>query len=409
MQDLRRLLGRLVGMDRGPFGAGSTHKPAGSLADGVAADPTPVPSVPPAPAAVVIRHDRGPFALLLLAVVAVLWLSRAVLGPFIVAGVIAYAFSPLVSSTQRRMGWPRVVVVAVGYVCAIAVIAVVVGLLAGRIASELHLLAAGGPDALATTLRHMVGGDSVQIGNQTILMADVAREIQSRFLGLVSSPGDTLHVVGQVGEFGLQTILTIIISFYLLVDGDLFMDRTIALLPGTHRARTVDVLARIHIVLGKWLRGQILLIALVAAVAYIGLGPILHLPYALGLAILTGILEIIPLVGPLIATAVVAIDAFARGGPGLAAVVIVFYFVLRQVEDQVVMPIVIGRAVHLHPVVTIFAVLVGLSLYGVLGGLLGVPVAAAANVVFRELYPSESSPPGEDPGGRPVDVPATAG
>jgi predicted PurR-regulated permease PerM len=53
-----------------------------------------------------------------------------------------------------------------------------------------------------------------------------------------------------------------------------------------------------------------------------------------------------------------------------------------------VMPVVIGRAVHLHPIVTIFAVLVGLSLYGVLGGLLGVPVAAAINVVFRELYPT---------------------
>ncbi len=66
---------------------------------------------------------------------------------------------------------------------------------------------------------------------------------------------------------------------------------------------------------------------------------------------------------------------------------IAIYFVLRQVEDQVVMPIVIGRAVHLHPVVTIFAVLVGLSVYGVLGGLLGVPLAAALNVIFRELYP----------------------
>ena len=126
-------------------------------------------------------------------------------------------------------------------------------------------------------------------------------------------------------------------------------------------------------ILGKWLRGQLLLIALVAAVAYIGLGPVLHLPYALALAVLTGILEIIPLIGPLIATAIVAVDAFARGGVRLAAAVIVFYFVLRQVEDQVVMPVVIGRAVHLHPIVTIFAVLVGLSVYGVLGGLLGVP------------------------------------
>ena len=61
------------------------------------------------------------------------------------------------------------------------------------------------------------------------------------------------------------------------------------------------------------------------------------------------------------------------------------------------MPVVIGRAVHLHPVVTIFAVLVGLSVYGVLGGLLGVPVAAAINVVFRELYPLAASESATEP------------
>jgi predicted PurR-regulated permease PerM len=180
------------------------------------------------------------------------------------------------------------------------------------------------------------------------------------------------------------------------------MDRAIDLLPGAHRDRTRDVLARIHVILGKWLRGQLLLIALVSAVAYIGLGPIAHLPYALALAVMTGVLEIIPLIGPLIATAIVSVDAFARGGAGLAAAIIVFYFVLRQIEDQVVMPVVIGRAVHLHPIVTIFAVLVGLSLYGVLGGLLGVPVAAAINVVFRDLYPTAAASANAPPPPAPV-------
>ena len=127
----------------------------------------------------------------------------------------------------------------------------------------------------------------------------------------------------------------------------------------------------------------------VAFVVYVVIGPILHLPYALAIAVLTGVLEIIPLVGPLIATAIAGTDAFAHGGAGLALAVVVFYFVVRQVEDQVVMPVVVGRAVHLHPVVTIFAVLVGLSTYGVLGGLLGVPVAAAVNVIFRELAEPE--------------------
>ena len=76
-----------------------------------------------------------------------------------------------------------------------------------------------------------------------------------------------------------------------------------------------------------------------------------------------------------------------QGGLSTAGVVILVYIVIRQVEDQLVMPVVIGRAVHLHPIVTIFAVLIGLEVYGVLGGLLGVPAAAAINVIFTTLYP----------------------
>jgi len=381
MRNLRRLLaGRNASPDRSPEGQASVAAPSPP------AEPVTATAAEPFPPS---ARGRAPFAVLLLAAIGILWVARGVLGPFIVAAVLAYAFSPLVTAGERRLGWPRVAVVGLGYAIVAAVVAILVYLLADRVAREFQLLAGSGPDSLARTLRELVGSDVLAIGGQQIAVADIAREIQTRIGGLIASPGDALHIAGQVGEVGLNVILTVIVAFYFLVDGTMFMDRAIALLPIDHRTRTAEVLARIHVVLGKWLRGQILLIALVAAVAYIGLGPVAHLPYALALAILTGILEIIPLIGPLIATAIVAVDAFARGGAGLAAAVIVFYFVLRQVEDQVVMPVVIGRAVHLHPVVTIFAVLVGLSLYGVLGGLLGVPVAAAINVVFRELYPAQ--------------------
>jgi predicted PurR-regulated permease PerM len=391
---LRRLLARLKGVpDRLRLESETIGAPPAAIPGPIAEGPVAV--VAPD------RRDRAPFAVLLLAAIAILWVSRGVLGPFIVAAVIAYAFSPLVTSGERRLGWPRVAVVALSYAIATVVIAIVVIVLAGRVARELELLVGSGPDSLAKTIRELVGSDALVIGGQHILVADIVREIQTRISGLIASPGDALHVAGQVGEVGLELILTVIVTFYFLVDGNMFMDRTVDLLPIAHRERTREVLARIHVILGKWLRGQLLLIVLVAAVAYIGLGPVAHLPYALALAVMTGILEIIPLIGPLIATAIVAVDAFARGGGGLAAAVILFYFVLRQVEDQVVMPVVIGRAVHLHPIVTIFAVLVGLSLYGVLGGLLGVPVAAAINVVFRELYPTTKVPTQPDPGLEP--------
>ena len=382
MDDVRRVVARVL---RG--GRGAEHRDP----DADSTDRGPLPAVVtavPAPPVIRSEPDRGPFVWLLIAAIVVLWIARDVLGPFIVAAVTAYAFSPLVTAAERRTGWPRPVVVGIGYGIAVVLLAILVYLLAGRIAQEIALLAASGPDSLATLLRQLFGRDVLVVAGQEISVVDIARELQTRVGGLLASPGDAAHLAGEVGSIGLETILALIVTFYFLVDGRMLRDRSIGLLPIEHRARTVELLGRIHDVLGKWLRGQVALIVLVAAVVYLALGPILHLPYALGIAIVTGVLEIIPLIGPLIATAIAGIDAFARGGPELAAVVVVLYFVIRQVEDQVVMPIVIGRAVHLHPVVTIFAVLVGLNVYGVLGGLLGVPVAAAVNVIFRELYPA---------------------
>jgi predicted PurR-regulated permease PerM len=105
-------------------------------------------------------------------------------------------------------------------------------------------------------------------------------------------------------------------------------------------------------------------------------------------------------VGPLLAAALAGTVAFSTRGTDTTIVVLVVYLVVRQVEDQVIMPLVIGRAVRLHPVVTIFAVLVGLSAWGVLGGLLAVPVAAALNVTLQELFPDEMVTEGGVPGER---------
>jgi len=355
------------------------------------------PSVVSPPPMAVVR-DRAPFLWLLVGVALILWLARDVLGPFIVAAVLAYAFGPLVSAAQRRTGWPRLAVVAVAYVFVVALLVLAVVFLAERIAHEISLVAASGPDSLAALLRQLVGKDTIDFGGGQIAVADIARELQARIGAIVASPGDAAHVAGEVGSVALEVILALIVTFYFLVDGPMLWHRTIAVLPLRHRERTLEILDRIHMTLGKFLRGQLVLIALVAVVVYIALGPILHLPYALGIAILTGFLEIIPLIGPLVATAIAAIDAFAHGGVQLAAIVIVIYFVIRQVEDQVVAPVVIGRSVHLHPVVTIFAVLVGLSVYGIIGALLGVPIAAAVNVVYREFYAvSEPARPPEPP------------
>jgi predicted PurR-regulated permease PerM len=323
----------------------------------------------------------------------VLWLARNILAPFIIAAVLAYAFTPVMAILTRRSGMPRLLVVVVTYLVAVGVLIGLFVWLGGRLVTELQTLQQQGANAIAYALHQLLGRDSLQIGDTQISVTSIARQLQEGLAGLLATPGDALHLAGQVLDVALQAILTLIVTFYLLVDGARFWHFALGFVPAARRSRVTAIGDRIHIVLGRWLRGQLILIALVAVVVYLLLGPILHVPYALAIAVLTGFLEVIPLIGPLLAATIAAVVALSSGGTGLAIAVIVTYVVLRQIEDQLVMPLLIGRAVHLHPVVTIFSVLVGLSAWGVLGGLLAVPVAAALNVALRELYPPDDPAP----------------
>ena len=334
---------------------------------------------------------RGRLLALGIAVLFVLWLARGIIGPFVVAAVLAYAFSPVVSAVEDRTHAPRALIIGVGYVLVLGAVALVAVVAAARAGEEIRYLSSGGRDVIATALRKIFG-DSVVLAGTTYNVTDIAAQIRASLFGMIQTPSSAIQLAEQAVDIALQTILTLIVTFYFLLDGRRFGMFALRFLDRSQRAEALRIAHRIHVVLGRWLRGQLLLIALVAAVLYVILGPILHIPYALALAIVSGVLEIIPLVGPIIAAALAGTVAFATRGTDATIVVLVTYLVLRQVEDQVVMPLVIGRAVHLHPVVTIFAVLVGLSAWGVLGGLLGVPVAAALNVTLHELYPEQTGP-----------------
>ncbi|HEY5487437.1 MAG TPA: AI-2E family transporter [Candidatus Limnocylindrales bacterium] len=347
-------------------------------------------SAEPRAAASPLGGIAGRWRLLVLgvAVLAVLWLARGIVGPFVVAAVLAYAFSPVVTAAQVRTGLPRALVIGIGYVVVLGALAVLALVAANRIDAELRELSAGGNDIIGSAL-HKLFGDSVDIAGQQIRMDDLAAEIKRSIHGV--SPSDALQMVVQAVDVALQAVLALIVTFYFLLDGRRFGEFALRFLDRSQRADALRISHRIHVVLGRWIRGQLLLIGLVAAVLYLILGPVLHVPYALILGILSGFLEIVPLLGPLIAATIAGTVAFSTRGTDTTIAVLAVYIVLRQLEDQVVMPLVIGRAVHLHPVVTIFAVLVGLSAWGVLGGLLAVPVAAALNVTLHELFPEETA------------------
>jgi predicted PurR-regulated permease PerM len=348
---------------------------------------------------------RRVLVLLVLAGV-VLWFARPVILPFVVGALIAYAFSPYIDAVQARTGRPRLLIVAAGYGTAVVALGLVAVAFAGPVYRELVLLVRSGPDVVATALRQVLGADSITIGDRTVTVEQLAAQLHTAITAYLQTPGGALRAAEQLLHGTLDLFLVLVVTFYLLLDGARFGATALRFLAPADREQLATTAARVHVMLGHWLRGQLVLVVFVAVVVTIVLGPILNLPHAVALGVMTGLLEVITLIGPVIAGTVVAIVALSSGGPVVAIVAVAFLFVLRQVEDLVIMPNVVGRAVHLHPLVALFAVVVGSTSFGFVGAFLAVPVAAAISVALHELFPAELGPnPGPPPAaasGRPA-------
>jgi predicted PurR-regulated permease PerM len=205
---------------------------------------------------------------LALGVLAVLWLARDIIGPFVVAGVLAYAFSPVVSAVQSRTRLPRVAVVGLGYFVFLALVGGLAFVAAQRAGSELRDLSANGHDVISSAL-HNLFGDSVAIAGNTYSVDDLATQIKKALLDVVNSPTSAVQMAERAVDVALQVILCLIITFYLLLDGHRFGRFALRFLDREQRVDALRLGHRIHVVLGRWLRGQLLLILLVAVVLYV--------------------------------------------------------------------------------------------------------------------------------------------
>ena len=198
--------------------------------------------------------------------------------------------------------------------------------------------------------------------------------------------GAVPFIVG-FGHFLLELLVFLIATFFLLRDAPRLFQWFRRILPASQRNELIPLFAQVNTLLGRYVRGQMFLIGVMSTVTFVGLS-ILQLPFALLLALMTGVLEVIPIVGPITAGAIACLVALGHPAPwGLSqiwyvAIVAAMYTVLRHSEDYFVIPLVIGRIVKLHPAVVIFSLLTGGALYGLLGVLIAVPVAATLRLVL---------------------------
>ena len=190
------------------------------------------------------------------------------------------------------------------------------------------------------------------------------------------------------GLFGMITIL--LLTFYMLVESQRIFDFFVRLFPRERRVKVAEVSALVTMKVSAWLGGQIFLGFVIGATTAVGLG-LMGVPYFFVLALIAGIGEMIPMVGPLISAIPAILVAFTVS-PGLALGVALFFFLQQQLENAVLVPKLMGETVGLSAVTVIAALIVGSELLGFVGALLAVPTAAIIQVLFEELYLAEKDP-----------------
>lgn len=204
---------------------------------------------------------------------------------------------------------------------------------------------------------------------------------------LGSIPQNALKLIsGAVSNIiGLFTVA--VFTFYLLLERK-NLNRYLNILFGDHGERKgEELINKIENRLGHWIRGQLSLCVIVGIMVYIGL-IVLGIDYALPLALIAGILEIVPNLGPTL-SAVPAVLVGLANSPILGAAVVALYFLVQQLENTVIVPNVMKKAVGLNPLITLFSLLVGFKIAGLVGAVLAVPIVLVLIAIAPEVYSSK--------------------
>ncbi len=185
------------------------------------------------------------------------------------------------------------------------------------------------------------------------------------------------------GVFNLITIA--VLSFYLLLERDRIKKNLHFVIPFLPKERVTNLASKVDVQLGHWVRGEIALMFIVGLATYIGLS-LLKVPYALPLAVMAGILEFIPNIGPILSGVISILVTVASGSPVSAVGVLVLFVIVQQLENNLLVPKIMQAAVGLNPLFAILSFLIGATLFGFPGALIAVPAAAMIQVIVLDIF-----------------------
>ena len=328
---------------------------------------------------------------------ALLWLGRDVLAPFIVGILVVYLLDPLVERLARiRVAGrrvPRALLILLVYVAATVVLVELVLLLIGPLVDQVRAFVKDAPgyvDDLNARLADLLGWWS-----RLNLPADVKEAIDKAVTDLLASIGSLIptilrpvfsSVLGFVGSIFGYLIIPVW-AFWILKDRPAIVRGFDRAVPAAWRADTWATLGIVRRVFGSWIRGQLILGLIVGVGTFLGLlvlgalvDPVFS-RYAVLLAVIAGVLELLPVIGPIISAVPAVLLGATAGLPGIVAALLL-YLAVQQLENNLLVPKIQGDATDLHPAVVIFSLILGGAIAGLLGAILALPIAAT----LRDIY-----------------------
>jgi predicted PurR-regulated permease PerM len=211
--------------------------------------------------------------------------------------------------------------------------------------------------------------------------ADILKNLSN---AIGDSTGGALTTLSAIFGGIASFVLIIVFAIYFSVQETGVDDFLRVVTPVKHQVYVLNLWKRSQDKIGKWMQGQIVLALIVGVLLYLGL-TILGVPYALLLAVLAGLFELIPIFGQFIAAVPAVLIAFANGGITEALLVVGLYLVVQQFEAHLIYPIVVKKVVGIPPLLVILALLVGYKLLGFLGVLISVPIAGAIQELVSDI------------------------
>ncbi len=316
----------------------------------------------------------------------VLYLVRSVLGLVCIAIFLSVALGPAVDRI-KRLKLPRaasILGVFLGMFLAIFLIGLIV---VPPIVNEVEAFAGDVPNYI-TDIR----------SNKTLREYDdkykITKKLEEQAKNLPSKLGQAAGALQAVtvGVFStvIQLVTVLTITFFLLLDGGRIVNFILAQVRPSHQDRVRQIAADIYSATGGYVAGALALATAAGISTYIVLS-ILGVPFAVPLAVLMAFFDLIPLVGSTIGGVLVGVVTVFGDFPGDTIVWVIYVVAYQQIENSVFQPFVYRRAVNLHPLAVITAILIGSKLLGVLGALVAIPIAAAVQIALKDIWQNRPS------------------